>query len=71
MLKIDIPGRGVLELKYLLLDYNGTLALDGYLLNSVPDLIHQLAEFLEIHILTADTFGLVHLRVLVCQYRLR
>jgi soluble P-type ATPase len=59
MIKVDIPGRGSLELEHLLLDYNGTLALDGYLSESVPDLIARLAEFLEIHILTADTFGRV------------
>ncbi|NLK51131.1 MAG: ATPase P [Syntrophomonadaceae bacterium] len=59
MIKKDIPGRGSLELEYLLLDYNGTLALDGYLMESVPELISRLAEFLEIHILTADTFGRV------------
>ncbi len=59
MLKVDIPGRGSLELNYLLLDYNGTLAVDGHLLASVADLIRQLAACLEIRILTADTFGLV------------
>ncbi len=59
MLKVDIPGRGPLELRHLLLDYNGTLALDGHLLDSAAGLIRQLAACLEIKVLTADTFGLV------------
>lgn len=59
MLKVEIPGRGLLELEYLLLDYNGTLALDGELLDTVSELLHQLAKNLKIYILTADTFGRV------------
>ena len=54
---IEIPGYKSLELKYLLLDYNGTIALDGHLSTSVRELICALSKELEIFVLTADTHG--------------
>jgi soluble P-type ATPase len=42
---------------HLVLDFTGTLALDGSLLPGVSDRLQQLAEDLQITILTADTFG--------------
>ena len=57
MLKITIPGFRETNLTDLLLDYNGTLARDGELIVGVADRLHELAENLHIHILTADTFG--------------
>lgn len=59
MIEVDIPGYGKLELAHLVLDYNGTLAVDGRLLPGVAETINQLAEQLTIHVLTADTFGSV------------
>ncbi|MDR1111801.1 MAG: ATPase P [Deltaproteobacteria bacterium] len=58
MLQVDIPGRGLLQLSYLVLDYNGTMALDGHLLPGVGSLLAKISEILEIHVVTADTFGL-------------
>jgi soluble P-type ATPase len=57
MLEIDIPGYRVLRLAHLVLDYNGTLACDGQLLDGARDRLAALAGLLQIHILTADTFG--------------
>ena len=57
MFRLDISGFKRLELKYLVLDYNGTLALDGDLVEGVGELLRQLAGALEIHVLTADTRG--------------
>jgi soluble P-type ATPase len=57
LFRLDISGFKRLELKYLVLDYNGTLALDGELVEGVADLIRQLEGTLEIHVLTADTRG--------------
>lgn len=62
MLIINIPGRKPLDLRHLVLDLNGTIALDGTLLDGVKQNIVQLANDLEIHILTADTFGTVQLQ---------
>ncbi len=58
MIQIPIPNFGDLELHHLVLDYNGTLALDGKLLPGAREVLIALAADLTIHILTADTFGL-------------
>lgn len=60
MISVDIPGRGMLQLKYIVLDYNGTMAKDGVLLSGVEERLNQLSESLEVYILTADTFGKCH-----------
>ena len=60
MIQIQIPGFGDLELSHLVIDYNGTLALDGKLLPGARELITSLAADLKIHVLTADTFGLAN-----------
>lgn len=57
MLEVDIPGRGVLRLAYLVLDVNGTIALDGVLLPGVADRLRALGGSLAVHLLTADTHG--------------
>jgi soluble P-type ATPase len=59
MIEIFIPGFKHLQLKHLVLDYNGTLAVDGGLLPGVADHLQILAKSLRIHIVTADTFGCV------------
>ena len=63
MLDINIPGAQPLRLSYLILDYNGTLACDGSILPGVAERLKILAEHLEIHIVTADTFGNVRTQV--------
>jgi soluble P-type ATPase len=45
------------------LDYNGTLAVDGELLPGVKEALKGLSEKLQVHMLTADTFGKVQSRV--------
>lgn len=57
MLEIAIPGADTLRLSHLVADYNGTLAQDGRLLPGVAETLRTLAADLEIHVLTADTFG--------------
>jgi len=56
-MELDVPGFKRLNLAHLVLDYNGTLALDGALLPGVKRLISDLAEVVEVHVLTADTHG--------------
>ena len=58
MIAVTIPGFGALELRHLVLDYNGTLAVDGKLLPGARDALAALADDLDIHVITADTFGL-------------
>ncbi|HZQ59895.1 MAG TPA: ATPase P [Casimicrobiaceae bacterium] len=57
MIVIDIPGFGELRLAHLVLDFNGTLASDGTLIAGVPPLLRALSSELDIHVVTADTFG--------------
>jgi soluble P-type ATPase len=57
MLAINIPGFANLQLEHLVLDLNGTLAVDGALLDGIADQFRRLAEHLSIHVVTADTFG--------------
>ena len=59
MIKLDIPGMKSMVLKNLILDYNGTIALDGKLIPKVKEILNRLQSELTIHILTADTFGTV------------
>lgn len=59
MIQVDIPGKGTMSFNTLVLDYNGTLAIDGIMSDSVKNIILQLAPKLDIHIITADTFGTV------------
>lgn len=59
MIKVTIPDFGQHQFEYLVLDYNGTLAIDGRLLPTVSTLLNTLAEQLKIVVLTADTFGTV------------
>lgn len=59
MIGIDIPGYGALHLEYLVMDYNGTLAVDGHIVDGVSDRLVLLSDRLDLHIITADTFGLV------------
>ncbi len=57
MIALDIPARGHLALHHLALDVNGTLALDGQLLDGVAERLAILRQRLEVHLLTADTHG--------------
>ena len=57
MKDIVIPGVGTFKLEHLVLDFNGTLALNGSLLPGVADRIRLLSDRLAIHVVTADTFG--------------
>lgn len=57
MIKIQIPGREELTLSHLILDYNGTLAQDGEIIESIRPRLAELAEDLSIYVITADTHG--------------
>ncbi len=57
MIELTIPGRGVLRLEHLVTDVNGTLAIDGQLIEGVAKRIAALRDRLTVHMLTADTHG--------------
>ena len=58
MIEIIIPDYRSLHLQHLVLDYNGTLAQDGLLLEGVRSRLESLAGQLRLHVITADTFGM-------------
>jgi P-type E1-E2 ATPase len=57
MIELTIPGRGPLRIQHLVTDVNGTLAVDGVLIDGLAKRINSLRDRLEIHMLTADTHG--------------
>jgi len=59
MIEIDIPGTKILQLEHLVLDYNGTIAFDGALIDGVKECLAELSQMLTVHVITADTFGSV------------
>ena len=56
-MRIEIPGYKTMDLKYLILDYNGTIAKDGIIPESVKERLKKLSGIYEIYVLTADTHG--------------
>ena len=57
MIELNIPNRGSIQLKHLVCDVNGTLALDGRLIDGVSRKLNSLRDRLQLHLLTADTHG--------------
>jgi P-type E1-E2 ATPase len=59
MMIIDVPGYIKLEIKHVVCDYNGTIAVDGKLIDGVREIINELSKGVEFHVITADTYGFV------------
>ncbi len=57
MFELEIPRVGLLKLKHLVFDFNGTLAVDGHLKTGVKEKFLELAKTFKLHVITADTFG--------------
>lgn len=57
MIEMNVPGRGLIQLEHLVCDVNGTLAVDGHLIEGVGKVLPRLRDRLSIHLLTADTHG--------------
>jgi P-type E1-E2 ATPase len=57
MIEVDIPGRGRLTLTNLVLDVNGTIAIDGNLIPGVAQRINTLKRLIDVSMITADTHG--------------
>jgi len=59
MLIYEIPGREDIKIENVVLDYNGTIAIDGKLIEGVEEKLSKLKAHVNIYILTADTYGTV------------
>ncbi len=70
MITVDIPGYRPMQLAHLVMDYNGTLAVDGEIEPGVAQALKTLASKLSIHVVTADTFGLAADRLAGCPVQL-
>lgn len=57
MFEVVVPGMETLRLDHLVADFNGTLAVDGALLPGVAEALRDLSARLELHVVTANTFG--------------
>jgi len=56
-MKIDIPGLRAYYLENIFIDYNGTIAKDGLILEGIVERLEQLSDSFKIYIITGDTFG--------------
>ncbi|BBH24352.1 hypothetical protein Back11_56970 [Paenibacillus baekrokdamisoli] len=56
-MQVLIPGQDKLLINHLVLDFNGTIALDGRILPNVREKLIELDKLLKIHVLTADSNG--------------
>ncbi|MFP3854170.1 MAG: HAD family hydrolase [Anaerolineales bacterium] len=57
MIELNIPGLEPIQLRHLVCDVNGTLALDGRLEPELTKRLRDLSDRLNIHLVTADTHG--------------
>lgn len=58
MINVEIPGYGEISITNLILDYNGTIAKDGLLIDGLDEKINKLAALdVNVYIITADTNG--------------
>lgn len=60
MLDIEIPGRGKLQIKNIVLDVNGTVCIDGHLVDELPSLAALLRKAwdIDLYLITAATRGI-------------
>jgi soluble P-type ATPase len=56
-MKLEIQNVGFIEIKNIVLDFNGTVAKDGKVFEEVKNKIIKLAENFNIYVLTSDTHG--------------
>ncbi len=57
MIRVEIPGSGLVEFEHFVTDFSGTLSEDGILLRGVKEKLNELSGKLKVHVLTSDTFG--------------
>lgn len=57
MITLDIPVSGFIEIEHFVTDFSGTLSEDGVLLPGVKEKLNELADKVQVHVLTSDTFG--------------
>ncbi len=56
-MRFEIPGYGALTIENVIMDFNGTIAVDGVIKGTVKQRIVRLAESCRLYVLTSDTQG--------------
>ena len=59
MISVPIPGWGELSIEYLMIDFNGTVAVDGKLKKEVKDALDRISRYVKVFIITADSYDSV------------
>lgn len=54
-----IPGWSELDIRHVVFDYNGTIAVDGTVIPGVAEQINRCSSDIAFHVITADTYGTV------------
>jgi soluble P-type ATPase len=57
MRNLTIPGWGDMQIEHVVFDFNGTLAIDGSLIEGVEPHLRSLSKKFELHIVTGDSCG--------------
>jgi P-type E1-E2 ATPase len=57
VIEIVIPGRQIYRFEHLVLDLNGTIALDGEIIPGVEERLEVLRDNIAVTVVTADTHG--------------
>ena len=58
-ISVNIPAFKQIDIEHLICDFNGTIAVNGKLIDGVKDRLNKISESIQVHIITADTFGTV------------
>jgi len=56
MIELMIPGKGTFQIEHLVCDVNGTLTVDGRLIDGVARALSYLQNRLRVHLITAATY---------------
>jgi P-type E1-E2 ATPase len=54
---LKLPGKSPIRLRHLVLDFNGTLALNGRMVSGIDGRLMKLSRDFKVSVLTGDTFG--------------
>lgn len=59
MIELNIPCYKKINVDNIVFDYNGTLAVDGRLIDGIKEKLVEISKLVKPYIITADTFGTV------------
>ena len=59
MINVPIPGWGELSIEYVMVDFNGTVAVDGKMKKEAKDVIEKLSRYVKVFVITADSYDSV------------